>query len=53
MKTPLLVVSVLMVFAAIMLVTSVGDAAMWIAAITIGIAIVAIIETRTHRGAHR
>ena len=52
MKTPLLVVSALMVFAAVMLIASIGDAAMWIAAITIGIAIVAIIETRTHHGLH-
>ncbi len=52
MRSMLWIAAAVMVFAAAMLVADVGAAALWIAVITAGIAVVVNVQTRTHRGAH-
>ena len=51
MRSLLWIAGALLVVAASMLVADVGAAALWIAAITVGIAVVVIVQTRAHHGA--
>jgi hypothetical protein len=50
MKTLLWIASALMVMAAAMLIANIGAAALWIAVIAVGIAVVVIVQTRAHHG---
>ena len=52
MKTLLWITAVVMVVAATMLVADVGAAALWIAVIAVGIAVVVVVQTRPHHGLH-
>ena len=52
MRMLLWVAGALMLIAAGMLVAGVGAAALWIAVITIGIATVVVVQTRTRHGFH-
>ena len=49
MRNVLWVVAALLVFAAVMLVAGVGSAALWIAVIAVGIAVVVIVQSRRER----
>jgi hypothetical protein len=51
--TPLVrLAAVMMLLGAVMLVAGIGASALWIAVVTVGIAIVAIDRTRGRHGAH-
>ena len=50
---PLFVAAVLMVFAAVMLVSGIGASGLWIAVIAVGVAVVVISRTRGPQGLRR